>query len=390
MSDDAPLIQDETDRLGLYVHWPYCARICPYCDFNVYKAANGDPDGLLAAMLEDLALWRERTGPRKLASVHFGGGTPSLMTPAAISAVLERAEALFGFEPGAEIGLEANPAERRRLADIAKAGVERLSLGVQALDDASLKALGRDHDAAAGLDAIEIAQTHFDRVSFDLIYAREGQSLDAWARELTQAIGFGAGHLSLYQLTIEPGTAFQKKRDRGELTPPDDDHAAAMFEMTQEITEAAGLPAYEVSNHARTPRDQSAHNRLYWQGADWIGIGPGAHSRIGRADREGRISASALRRPVDYMSGVSGGQAHQIEPLSARDEAVERVLMGLRLIEDGLNTAKTQKITGTDMDPNRITALVSEGVISAEDGVIRLTRKGRVFADYAAQQLAPV
>jgi putative oxygen-independent coproporphyrinogen III oxidase len=317
MSETAPAIQDETDRLGLYVHWPYCARICPYCDFNVYKAAKGDPDGLLKAMLEDLALWRDRVGPRKLASVHFGGGTPSLMTPAAIAAVLERAETLFGLEPGAEIGLEANPAERGRLADIAKAGVERLSLGVQALDDASLKALGRDHDAAAGLDAIKIAQTHFDRVSFDLIYAREGQSLDDWARELTQAIGFGAGHLSLYQLTIEPGTAFQKKRDRGDLTPPDDDHAAAMFEMTQDITEAAGLPAYEVSNHARTPRDQSVHNRLYWRGADWIGIGPGAHSRIGRADRQGRISASALRRPVDYIvrrlrgTGASGRTAQR-------------------------------------------------------------------------------
>ena len=390
MSGEAPHRDDEIDRLGLYVHWPFCARICPYCDFNVYKATNSDPDVLLSAMLADLTQWRDRVGPRKLASLHFGGGTPSLMSPAAITAVLDKADALFGLEPGAEIGLEANPAERGRLADIAKAGVERLSLGVQALDDASLKALGRDHDAAADLDAIEIAQTHFDRVSFDLIYAREAQSLDDWARELCRAIGFGAGHLSLYQLTIEPGTAFQKKRDRGELTAPDEDHAAAMFEMTQEITEAAGLCAYEVSNHARTPRDQSVHNRLYWRGADWIGVGPGAHSRIGRADLKGRISASALLRPVDYMAGVSAGQAHQIEPLSARDEAVERVLMGLRLIEDGLNTAMTQKITGTDIDPNRVLALVNRGVVTSEDGVIRLTRKGRVFADYAAQQLAPV
>ncbi len=381
---------DAVDRLGLYVHWPYCARICPYCDFNVYKAANGDPDGLLAAMLDDLALWRDRVGPRTLTSLHFGGGTPSLMSPEAIGAVIEKADALFGLATGAEIGLEANPAERHRLVGIASAGVERLSLGVQALDDASLAALGRDHDAAAALDAIEIAQSHFDRVSFDLIYAREGQSLEDWARELTRAAGFGAGHLSLYQLTIEPGTAFQKRRDRGDLKPPDDDHAAAMFELTQDVTEAAGLPPYEVSNHARTPADQSAHNRLYWQGADWIGIGPGAHSRIGRADKAGRISASALRRPVDYITGVSRGEAHQIEPLSAREEAVERVLMGLRLIEDGLNTAVTANITGTGMDPDRISALVGQGVITSEAGVIRLTRKGRVFADYAAQQLAPI
>ena len=312
------------------------------------------------------------------------------MTAAAIGAVIEKADALFGLAPGAEIGLEANPAERDRLPDIASAGIERLSLGVQALDDASLKALGRDHDAAAGLEAIEIAQARFDRVSFDLIYARQGQSQDDWARELTQAIGFNAGHLSLYQLTIEPGTAFQRRRDRGDLVPPDDDYAAALFELTQDITEAAGLPAYEVSNHARTPADQSAHNRLYWRGADWIGVGPGAHSRIGRADKAGRISASALRRPTDYISGVSRGQAHQIETLSAREEAVERVLMGLRLLEDGLHTATTRIITGTDMDPDRICALVGEGVVTVQDEVIRLTRKGRVFADYAAQRLAPL
>ena len=304
--------------------------------------------------------------------------------------MIDAADRLFGLEEGAEIGLEANPAERARLADIASAGVERLSLGVQALDDTSLKALGRDHDAAAAFEAIDMAQACFSRVSFDLIYARENQSPAEWARELDQAIGFGAGHLSLYQLTIEPGTAFERRVERGDLATPAEDDAAHMFELTQKVTEAAGLTAYEVSNHARAAHDQSIHNRLYWEGADWIGIGPGAHSRVGRADRSGRISASALRRPVDYIRGINAGGAHQIETLSARDEAVERVLMGLRLVQDGLNTAMTTKITGTNIDHNRVEELVGDGVIVREGDIIRLTAKGRVFADYAAQRLAPV
>lgn len=376
------------DRLGLYIHWPYCARICPYCDFNVYKAANGKPDDLLAAMLADLDQWAERIDPRPLASLHFGGGTPSLMEPAAIAAVIERAEMLFGFEPGVEIGLEANPAERARLSGISSAGVNRLSLGVQALDDASLKALGRDHDSAAGLEAIEIAQSNFERVSFDLIYAREGQTPEAWAAELERAIGFGVGHLSLYQLTIEPGTAFQKKRDRGDLTPPDDDAAADMFEMTQTVTASHGLPAYEVSNHARTRADQSTHNRLYWEGADWIGIGPGAHSRTGRAATGGRTGWTALLRPADYMECVATGSAHATEALSAEDEAVERVMMGLRLVEDGLDLATAIPAGQVSPDPGQVASLVEQGLITQQDRRICLTHKGRLFADYVANRLA--
>lgn len=386
----APQIRQ--DRLGLYIHWPYCARICPYCDFNVYKAAHGKPDDLLAAMLTDLDQWADRIEPRALASLHFGGGTPSLMEPGAIAAIIERAETLFGFEPGVEIGLEANPAERSRLAGIASAGVNRLSLGVQALDDASLKALGRDHDAAAGLEAIDIVQDKFERVSFDLIYAREGQSPDAWAAELQRAIQFGVGHLSLYQLTIEPGTAFQKKRDRGDLIPPDDDAAADMFEITQDVTEAAGLPAYEVSNHARTRADQSTHNRLYWEGADWIGIGPGAHSRTGRFETGGRTAWTALLRPADYMECVAKGGAHTTEALSADDEAVERVMMGIRLVEDGLTIpapASTQKGAGQcSPDPGQLSTLVDQGLITQGEARICLTRKGRLFADYVANHVA--
>ncbi len=373
------------DRLGLYVHWPYCARICPYCDFNVYKAANGTPDDLLAAMLADLDQWADRIEVRPLASIHFGGGTPSLMEPAAIAAVIRKAEDLFGFEPGVEIGLEANPAERARLPGIASAGVNRLSLGVQALDDTSLKALGRDHDAAAGLEAIEIAQSNFERMSFDLIYAREGQTPEAWAAELQRAIQFGVGHLSLYQLTIEPGTAFQKKRDRGDLTPPDDDAAADMFEITQEATEAAGLPAYEVSNHARNGADQSTHNRLYWEGADWIGIGPGAHSRTGRIETGGRTAWTALLRPADYMACVTSGRAHATETLSADDEAVERIMMGVRLVEDGLPIST---LKAGIKDTSQLSFLVDQGLITLDETRMCLTTKGRLFADYVANHVA--
>ncbi len=378
----------QTDRLGLYIHWPYCARICPYCDFNVYKAANGDPDGLLAAMLKDLEQWRDRVGARELVSVHFGGGTPSLIAPQAVDAILTKADSLFGLADGAEIGLEANPAERERLPGLASAGINRLSLGVQALDDDSLRALGRDHDAAAALDAIAIAQGHFSRVSFDLIYAREGQSPENWAAELERALSFGSGHLSLYQLTIEPGTAFEKKRDRGDLVPPEEDAAAEMFEITQAITAKAGLPAYEVSNHARSREDQSVHNRLYWEGADWIGIGPGAHSRIGRAATGGRQAATAVSRPADYIEHADRAGVHTFEPLSASDEAIERVMMGVRLVEDGLDPAAIGEAGQVPKLLRQVQPLSDQGLVTEREGRIRLTSKGRLFADYVAQKLA--
>ncbi len=378
-------------RLGLYIHWPYCARICPYCDFNVYKAANAAPDALVEAMLADLAAWTDRIGRRPLASVHFGGGTPSLMEPSAIAAILERADALFGLEPGAEIGLEANPNEADRFKGLASAGIERLSLGVQALDDASLKALGRDHDAAAGLAAFEAARGRFSRVSLDLIYAREGQSPADWEQELRRALALQPDHLSAYQLTIEPGTAFQKRLDRGDLVPPVEDAAADMFEITQDLTDAAGLPAYEISNHARSAAHQSVHNRLYWEGADWIGIGPGAHSRVGSAQGGGRLAAEAARRPADYIAGAAAGRAQSIETLSPRDEAVERTLMGLRLVEDGITPARIEALTGVAIDMESAVGLCVQGVLNeGPGGRLHLTRRGRIFADRVAEMVAPV
>ena len=378
------------DRLGLYVHWPYCARICPYCDFNVYKAANGTPEALVEAMLADLEAWRDRIGPRRLASLHFGGGTPSLMAPAAVAAIVERADALFGFEAGAEIGLEANPNEAGRFDGLAAAGIERVSLGVQALDDASLTALGRDHDAAAGLAAFEAARALFARVSFDLIYAREGQSPSDWEAELRQALALQPDHLSAYQLTIEPGTAFHKRAERGDLIPPVEDAAADMFEITQDMTEAAGLPAYEVSNHARTPRDQSVHNRLYWEGADWIGVGPGAHSRVGSASTGGRLAAEAARKPADYIAGAGAGAAQATEILSRRDEAVERTLMGLRLVDEGLVPSRIKTLAGVDLDMDSAVSLCAQGVLNeAPGGRLHLTRRGRIYADRIAEMIAP-
>jgi putative oxygen-independent coproporphyrinogen III oxidase len=378
------------DRLGLYIHWPYCARICPYCDFNVYKAANGTPEALVDAMLADLANWRERIGKRALASIHFGGGTPSLMAPAAVAAILERADALFGIEAGAEIGLEANPNEVDRFEGLAEAGIERVSLGVQALDDASLRALGRDHDAARGLAAFEKARALFNRVSLDLIYARESQKPDDWEQELNQALGLQPDHLSAYQLTIEPGTAFQKRLDRGDLVPPVEDAAADMFEITQSLTEAAGLPAYEVSNHARSEAHQSVHNRLYWEGADWIGIGPGAHSRVGAARAGGRLAAEARRKPADYIAGASSGAAQTLETLSPRDEAVERALMGLRLVEEGISPARIEALTGVGVNRDSAEGLCAQGLLNeGVGGRLNLTRRGRIFADRIAEMIAP-
>jgi len=383
MTRDAP----RAAPLGLYVHWPYCARICPYCDFNVYKA-RGDDGALVEAMLADLQRWRERVGKRALTSVHFGGGTPSLMEPEAVRRMIEAADVLFGFEDAPEIGLEANPAELARFADLASAGIERFSVGVQALDDASLHALGRDHDARTAIAAVEAAAKAGERVSLDLIYAREGQSAPAWLDELRRAMALPAGHVSLYQLTIEPATAFAKRVERGELTPPEDDLAAEMFLATDAVTEAAGLSAYEISNHARTPGDRSRHNRLYWTGGDWIGVGPGAHSRIGSAAAGGRIAAEAPARPEVYGSGA----AQQIGWCEARltplEEAQERILMGLR-VSEGLDRAALKAATGRDIEVNGLDEMVRHGLLQADAERITLTRPGRAFADAAAAALCP-
>jgi putative oxygen-independent coproporphyrinogen III oxidase len=377
------------DALGLYVHWPYCARICPYCDFNVYRP-KGQEDALLDAILADMSEWRTRTGARPLTSIHFGGGTPSLMTGGQIERLIAHAETLWGLEAGAEIGLEANPNNVEHFGDFIAAGVNRLSVGVQSLQDAALKQLGRDHDSALAKRSIERAMAVCDRVSIDMIYARAGQTARAWEAELHEILAFGAGHVSPYQLTIEARTAFGRRTARGEQLDAPEDLAADLFELTHDICEAHGLSAYEISNHARGPADQSRHNRLYWEGGDWIGVGPGAHGRIGAARQGGRLACEARLQPKAYLDAVAktGSGLGGTEALTADDERAERILMGMRLSE-GLDLEVLQRKTGLTIDLDALTRLAGQGLVEQAAGRIRLLPAGRIFADRISGELVP-
>ena len=303
------------DAFGVYIHWPFCAQKCPYCDFNSHVRFGGiDEARFLAAYLAELDRTRALLGPRAAQSIFFGGGTPSLMAPATVAAILDRIGELWSIAPDAEITLEANPGsvEAERFRGYAKAGVTRVSLGVQSLDDAVLKSLGRIHSVAEAKAAIEIAHDNFDRVSFDLIYARPGQTVAAWRAELNEALALAAGHLSLYQLTIEPETPFAALHAAGKLVPPDADAALALYDVTQELTGAAGLPAYEISNHA-VPGEESRHNLLYWRYGEYAGCGPGAH---GRLVLDGvRHATSAERVPERWLERVEREGSGLIEML---------------------------------------------------------------------------
>ncbi|WP_374390804.1 radical SAM family heme chaperone HemW [Brevundimonas sp.] len=373
---------DPGTDVGLYVHWPYCSRICPYCDFNVVRdRGRGEEQAALAeAILADLEAQAALTGPRRLASIFFGGGTPSLMDPAAVAAVIARARTLFPPRGDIEITLEANPtdAEAGRFAALAEAGVNRLSMGVQALDDASLASLGRNHSAAEALRAVELAGRLFPRLSIDLIYARPGQTPDAWARELTAALALGFEHVSPYQLTIEAETAFGRALRRGTLVPPDEDGAAALYETTQAVLGAAGFDAYEVSNHARNAAARSAHNLHVWRGGDYLGLGPGAH---GRLTLDGlRTATVAHRRIADYVSGVaSGAPWSDREALSPRDAAEERLLLGLRTTE-GAPAALLGPLDLSGED-GPVADLVAEGFLTMRAGRLIATPRGRPVLD---------
>jgi len=313
---------------ALYIHWPFCLSKCPYCDFNSHVRDGIDIDAWRSALLTDMRHEAELAGGEPLQSVFFGGGTPSLMPPALVGALLAEAEQLWGFAPGIEITLEANPSsvEAANFADLALAGVNRVSLGLQALDDKALRFLGRLHDADEGLKALETAQKAFERVSFDLIYARPGQTEAEWRAELERALGFGTSHLSLYQLTIEPGTRFATDVRQGAFTPLDDDPAADLFALTREITAAAGIPAYEISNHAR-PGEESRHNLTYWRYQDYAGIGPGAHGR------RGGVATVRHKKPENWLKtvGESGHGIAESRALGRDEQASEALLMGLRL-----------------------------------------------------------
>ena len=291
---------------ALYIHWPFCLSKCPYCDFNSHVRDGIDVDAWREALLADMRHDAALAGGEELESVFFGGGTPSLMPPALVEALLGEAAHLWGFAPGIEITLEANPSsvEAANFADLALAGVNRVSLGLQALDDEALRFLGRLHDAEEGLKALETAQDAFGRVSFDLIYARPRQTETEWRAELERALGFGTSHLSLYQLTIEPGTRFATDVRQGAFAPLDDDPAADLFALTREITAAAGLPAYEISNHSR-PGEESRHNLAYWRYRDYVGIGPGAHGR------RGGVATVRHKKPENWLKSV-GEHRHGI------------------------------------------------------------------------------
>ena len=374
-------------KLGLYVHWPYCARICPYCDFNVVKAKGGaEPSDLAAAIIADLEAQAQLTGPRELVSVFFGGGTPSLMDPAWAGGIIAAARRLWTPAPDLEVTLEANPtdAEAARFADFARAGVNRLSLGLQSLDDDALGFLGRNHDAATAIRAAEAAASAFPRLSLDLIYARPGQTPAAWREELTRALDLGAEHISPYQLTIEPGTAFDRAVRRGTLAPPDADTGAALFETTQAVLEAARFDAYEVSNHARGQGARSRHNLVYWQGLDYVGAGPGAHGRITIAS--GRQATYAAPKVADYIARVrEGGTSFASrETLTPGEAAEERLLAGIRIAE-GVPRAD---LAALDIDPKRVARLVDLGLLAEDPDRLRATPAGRLVLDRLTAELA--
>ena len=362
--------------LGVYVHWPYCARICPYCDFNVYKNRDVDAAAWTQALTRDLAHWAARTKGRRLTSLYFGGGTPSLAPAGVVEAVIDACERLWGFHPDPEITLEANPtdAEQSQFAAFAGAGINRLSLGVQSLRDDALAFLGRNHSADDARRALGVAQSAFRRVTFDLIYARPGQTAEDWRAELGEALSLGATHLSLYQLTIEPKTAFAKAVDAGRWAPASEDRCTDHFDLAQDMTAAAGLPAYEVSNHA-APGERSRHNLLYWTYQDYIGVGPGAHGRTSAG--AARIATETTRKPEAYLDALAKGRpAAEETTLTTEDQTVERFSFGLRLT-DGMALDADDPFFERDGAAERLHALVADGLVAWNGKKLTATADGR-------------
>ncbi|OYW54739.1 MAG: coproporphyrinogen III oxidase [Rhizobiales bacterium 12-68-15] len=374
---------------GVYVHWPFCLAKCPYCDFNSHvRHAPPDQARFVAAFRREIAHMRALHGPAEADTVFFGGGTPSLMAPETVGSILEAIHDAWPIAADAEITLEANPTsvEAARFRGYRAAGVNRVSLGVQALDDGELKALGRMHSVAEALEAVAIARAAFERVSFDLIYARPRQTPESWAAELRRALAEGCEHLSLYQLTIEPGTAFEKLYSAGKLIVPDDDHARALWDVTQEITSAAGMPAYEISNHARAGA-QARHNLVYWRYGTYAGIGPGAHGRL--AAGADRLATFTERQPERWLEAVEA-QGHGIvseERLEPEIQADEMLLMGLRLAE-GIDLDRHARLAGQGLDAARIDALAAEGLVVRTGQRLRVTASGFPVLNAVITELA--
>lgn len=369
------------EPLALYVHWPFCVSKCPYCDFNSHVRESVDQAQWRDALLADLRHEAAMLPDRPVGSIFFGGGTPSLMPPSTVAAVIAAAAAEWGLTDEVEITLEANPnsVEVANFADLAVAGVNRVSIGVQSFDSQVLEFLGRAHSEDEARRAIATAQEHFTRVSFDLIYARPGQTLAAWESELVGALAFGTDHLSLYQLTIEPGTRFATLAAKGDLTIPDGDAAADLFDATQAMTRAAGLPRYEVSNHARIGQE-SRHNLAYWRYTDYAGVGPGAHGRrLGQATER-------HKKPENFVAAVTrNGHGLKVEAdLPAHERATEAMLMGLRLTE-GVDLARIETRSGLGreafVDANAVARLVDQGLMTLEDNQLTVTDEGILLLD---------
>jgi oxygen-independent coproporphyrinogen-3 oxidase len=373
--------------IALYVHWPFCVTKCPYCDFNSHVREGVDQAAWRDALVADLRHEAALTAGQRLVSIFFGGGTPSLMPPATVEAVIAAALDKWEAEPGLEITLEANPSsvEAARFADFASAGVNRVSLGLQALDDAALKLLGRPHDLAQGLAALEVAQRHFGRVSFDLIHSRPGQTVAQWEAELARGLAFGTGHLSAYQLTIEEGTRFHTLVAKGLLALPPEEAAADMFDLTGELCAGAGLGLYEISNHAR-PGEESRHNLQYWRYGDYAGVGPGAHGR------RGGLATVRWRRPETWleMVGRAGHGVETAEPIAPEAAAEEALLMGLRLAE-GIDPDAFARRTGLALadvaSPEARGRLESLGLLQPGP-VLRVTQAGRPLTNRLILELA--
>lgn len=375
---------------GIYVHWPFCAAKCPYCDFNSHvRHQPVDQPRFVQAFLKEMATMRRLTGSRSVTSVFMGGGTPSLMAPETVDAILNGIARHWHVPDGIEITMEANPSsvEAERFRGYRAAGVNRVSLGVQALNDRDLKFLGRLHDVADALKAIRLARDIFPRMSFDLIYARPNQTVEDWDRELKQAVSYAVDHLSLYQLTIEEGTPFYGLHKAGKLVVPDGEQSAVLYEATQEITERENMPAYEVSNHAR-PGAESRHNLTYWRYGDYVGIGPGAHGRLTTGGA--KIATATERKPEAWLERVEAeghGMIDQ-ELLEREAQADELLLMGLRL-KEGVDLARWQSLSGRDPDPDREQFLIEHGFIERlGNSRLRCTPAGMLILDAVVADLA--
>ena len=374
---------------GIYVHWPFCAAKCPYCDFNSHVRSAIDEEGWVAAIGRELEWTAKAQGEDRpiVETIFFGGGTPSLMSGKSTARILDKIARGWRMANDVEITLEANPAsaDAARFADYRAAGVNRLSLGVQALNDTDLKALGRLHNAEEGKAALALAMRNFDRVSLDLIYARPNQGDAAWRTELKQALAFGTGHLSLYQLTIEPETPFALLHKNGALVIPDEDVAAELYETTQELTEAAGLPAYEISNHAR-PGSESRHNLIYWRYGDYAGVGPGAHGRLSLKGR--RMATATQRLPERWQDAVTktGRAFAEVVAVSDADAAREHLLMNLRLAE-GIDLAAYEKRWGARPNAEKIAGLSDQGLLTLAGEILTATPRGRLLLNAVISKL---